>query len=477
MMMQALEPAATDPEPRPATEEEGQPEPSMEELLQSETFSSAPIMRGRVYRGVITTVGDQGIWVNLGSKVDGLIPAEELENLSEEERAKLVEGAEVSVFVEKMDANGTPQLSYRQALEQEDWERAREYMESGRLYRATIESYNKGGVVVRFGRLRGFIPVSHILRAHRVMWGSVTPSPAWKNAVGDEIVTKIVEVEPNRRRLILSERAAAREAREILKNKILERVKVGDIIEGRVTRLTNFGAFVDLGGADGLVHLSEISWEHIRHPSDVLEEGQKVKVKVIEVNPERRRIGLSIRQLQEDPWKVKAEKLRVGQLVRGTITRLEKYGAFARLENGLEGLIHISEISHRRIEHPKEVLKEGEEVTLRIIRIEPERRRIGLSVKKVDSLAYADLDLQMALEEAEAELAAARAEAEAEAAAQEVESAVESTVSEASAEAEVAAADQETTPAAEEAEVQAAVETAVQEAEAESTDDGEPPAA
>ncbi len=414
MMMQAFEPSSPDVPPHPPTEEEGQPEPSMEELLQSETFQSDPIVRGRVYRGVITTVGDQGIWVNLGSKVDGLIPADELENLSEEERARLQEGAEVAVFVERMEANGTPQLSYRQALEQEDWDRAREFMEKGELYRTTIESYNKGGVVVRFGRLRGFIPVSHILRAHRVMWGSVTPSPAWKNAIGDEIVTKIVEVEPNRRRLILSERAAAREAREILKTKLLERVQVGDVIEGRVTRLTNFGAFVDLGGADGLVHLSEISWEHIRHPSDVLEEGQKVTVKVIEVNPERRRIGLSIRQLQEDPWKVKAGKLRVGQLVRGTITRLEKYGAFARLENGLEGLIHISEISHRRIEHPREELQEGQDITLRIIRIEPERRRIGLSVKKVDSLAYADLDLQMALEEAEAELAAARAEAAAE---------------------------------------------------------------
>ncbi len=416
MMMHPLEPSSFE-DTRPVVEEEEPSEPSMEELLQSETFSSAPIVRGRVYRGVVTTVGEQGVWVNLGSKVDGLIPAEELENLSEEERERLVEGAEVSVYVERMEPNGTPQLSYRQALEQEDWEKAREFMERGEIYRAKIESYNKGGVVVRFGRLRGFIPVSHILRAHRLMWGSVTPSAAWKNAVGDEIVTKIVEVEPNRRRLILSERAAAREAREILKTKLLERVQVGDIIEGRVTRITNFGAFVDLGGADGLVHLSEISWEHIRHPSDVLEEGQRVKVKVIEVNPERRRIGLSIRQLQEDPWKVKAAQLRVGQLVRGTITRLEKYGAFARLENGLEGLIHISEISHRRIEHPKEVLHEGEEITLRVIRIEPERRRIGLSVKKVDSLAYADLDMQMALAEADAELAAARAEAEAESAA------------------------------------------------------------
>ncbi|NPA26162.1 MAG: S1 RNA-binding domain-containing protein [Chloroflexi bacterium] len=438
--------------------EEGRPEEqesmTMEELLQQEENLTGKLRRGEIVEGVVSTVGEQGVWISLGGKTDGLIPAEALEGLSEEERAQLREGNKIRVFVEDFDSNGTPRLSYRQALEMEDWERAKEYKEKGLTYRGKIVRYNRGGVVVQFGRLQGFIPTSHILRSRRMMWGSAVSSPSWEKAIGDEIVAKVIEVDPRRRRLILSERAAAREARELLKDKLLEKIKVGDVLTGRVTRITPFGAFVDIGGADGLVHISEISWEHIKRPEDVLEEGQEVKVKVIEVDPERRRIGLSIRQTQEDPWKVKTKSLRVGQLVRGVITRLEKYGAFARLENGLEGLIHISEISHRRIEHPKEVLHEGEEVTLRIIRIEPERRRIGLSIKKVDSLAYADLDLQMALQEAEAEMAGmaegASSESEAEA-----EAASVAEVTEAAGEADASAAqagEAETQPEAKEAE-------------------------
>ncbi len=420
MTMPAQDPSTLEPQGNGEGQHDEQEHMTMEDLLnQSQGVPQAELRAGTIVEGTVSTVNDQGVWVSLGYKSDGLIPAEALEALSDEDRAQLKEGNTVRVYVEGFDSNGTPRLSYHHALEMEDWERAQEYKEKGLTYRGQIIRYNKGGVVVKFGRLQGFIPASQILRSHRAMWGSLVPGPSWEKAIGDEIVAKVIEVDPRRRRLILSERAAAREARELLKDKLLQQIKVGDVIKGRVTRITPFGAFVDIGGADGLVHISEISWEHIKRPEDVLEEGQPVQVKVIEVDPERRRIGLSIRQTQEDPWKVKTKALRVGQLVRGTITRLEKYGAFARLENGLEGLIHISEISHQRIEHPKEVLHVGEEVTLRIIRIEPERRRIGLSIKKVDSLAYADLDLQMALQEAEAEMSqASEAEAPSEASAE-----------------------------------------------------------
>ncbi len=164
---------------------------------------------------------------------------------------------------------------------------------------------------------------------------------------------------------------------------------------GRVTSLADFGAFVNINGADGLVHLSEITWEHVQHPSEVLEVGQEVKVKVINIDREKKRIGLSIRQLQEDPWQSKIEKFSVGQLVEGVITRLTKFGAFARLEGDLEGLIHISEISDHRIEHPKEALKDGDVKTLRIIRIDTDQHRIGLSLRKVDSGAFADKDFKL----------------------------------------------------------------------------------
>ena len=393
---------STNPQPQ----DEGM---TMDDWMQQDDAAPSSVRRGQLYRGVISTIGDQGIWVNLGAKVDGWIPPEDVESLSDEDQKALQEGAEISVYVVNFDSNGTPILSYRQALEWEDWERAREAMEQEEVLFLPVEEVNRGGIVVRFGRLRGFVPASQILRAHKESWGGRSPQE-WTKAIGDTLPLRIIEVDPGRRRLILSERAAGREARDMLKTRLIEQLNVGDVVTGRVTKLTPFGAFVNLGGADGLVPIAEISWDHIGHPSDVLEEGQEVQVKVIGLDPERKRISLSIRQLQEDPWQVKASQLRVGQLVRGVITRLEKYGAFARLENGLEGLIHISEISHERIEHPKEVLQVGEEVTLRIIRIEPERRRIGLSIKKVDSLAYADLDLQLALEEAQREAAEAEDE-------------------------------------------------------------------
>jgi small subunit ribosomal protein S1 len=215
----------------------------------------------------------------------------------------------------------------------------------------------------------------------------------------EPITVSVIEVDRERRRLILSERVALQETRESLKERLLDELSEGDVRTGRVTSLADFGAFVNIEGADGLVHLSEISWERIEHPREVLKVGQEVQVKVIGVDRERKRIGLSIRQLQEDPWVKKIEDLKEGQLIEGTITHLTKFGAFARLDEDLEGLIHISEISEQRVAHPKEILHEGDVVTLRVIKIEPERHRIGLSLRKVDSPAYSDFDWKMTLAE------------------------------------------------------------------------------
>ena len=212
--------------------------------------------------------------------------------------------------------------------------------------------------------------------------------------VGDPISVRIVEVDRERRRLILSERAASTESRQSLKERVISELEIGKTYTGRVTSLAEFGAFVNINGADGLVHLSELSWERVQHPNEILEVGQEVKVRVINVDREKKRIGLSIRQLDEDPWKTKIEKFSVGQLIEGVITRLTKFGAFARIEGDLEGLIHISEIADHRIEHPKEVLKDGDVKTLRIIRIDPDQHRIGLSLRKVDSGAFADKDFK-----------------------------------------------------------------------------------
>ena len=177
----------------------------------------------------------------------------------------------------------------------------------------------------------------------------------------------------------------------------MDELQEGEVRTGRVTSLAEFGAFVNIDGADGLVHLSEISWDRIQHPNEVLKVGDEVKVKVISVDRERKRIGLSIRQIQKDPWMEKIGELKEGMLVEGTVTHLTKFGAFARINDDLEGLIHVSELSEQRITHPKEVVREGDVVTLRIIKIDEERHRIGLSRRKVDSPAYADLDWKMAL--------------------------------------------------------------------------------
>ena len=217
--------------------------------------------------------------------------------------------------------------------------------------------------------------------------------------IEEKIITRAIEVDRQRRRLILSELAALQEAREIYKERLLDEIKVGDEMSGRVTSLAQFGAFVNINGADGLVHLTEVSWDRIRHPGDVLKVGQEVEVRVISIDRENKRIGLSIRQMLVDPWPERVAEFTEGQLVEGTIVRLTKFGAFARISDDLEGLVHISELSDHRIEHPKEVVKEGEVLTLRIINIDVNQRRIGLSLRKVNSPAFADLDMQMAMDD------------------------------------------------------------------------------
>jgi small subunit ribosomal protein S1 len=249
---------------------------------------------------------------------------------------------------------------------------------------------------VPIGGLRGFVPASQISLLRRPGTNE-NPEQRYSKAVGDPMKVRVIEVDRARRRLILSERLALQETRETLKDRLLDELAEGDVRSGRVTSLADFGAFVNIDGADGLVHLSEISWERIQHPNEVLKVGDEVKVKVISVDRDRKRIGLSIRQLQQDPWLQKVGELKEGMLIEGTITHLTKFGAFARIGNDLEGLIHVSELSEQRVGHPKEVVKEGEVVTLRVIKIDPERRRIGLSRRKVDSAAYTDLDWKMAL--------------------------------------------------------------------------------
>ena len=367
----------------------------METLLQEEGLILDFPKQGEIRTGVIASIGDNEILVSVGTKSEGVISGKEKEQIPAEMLASFNIGQEIPVYVlNPEDPSGNLVLSYMRAREENDWLDAEKMKASSTSYDGKVIGYNKGGLIVPIGLLRGFVPASQVSVMRRAE-GEENPDARWSKMVGEPIKVVVIEVDRARHRLILSERSALQETRETIKDRLLDELHEGAIKTGRVTSLADFGAFVNIDGADGLVHLSEISWERIEHPSEVLKIGQEVKVKVIAVDQERKRIGLSIRQLLPDPWVVKVSNLKEGQLVEGTITHLTKFGAFARLDEDLEGLIHISELSDQRINHPKEVVQEGDVVTLRIIKVDTERRRIGLSLRKVDSMAYANLDYEM----------------------------------------------------------------------------------
>ncbi len=386
-------------------EEQEEPTNKMEALLAEEGLTIDFPKRGEIRKGTIASISDNQVLVSVRAKSEGILAGKELDSIDEETIKAFEVGDEITVYVvNPEDQNGNMILSYTRALEEENWQTAEDLLESDESYFSKIEGYNKGGLLVPLGTIRGFVPASQIGLSRRLTITGNSPEERYSEMVGEDIEVCVIEVDRDRRRLILSERAASSETRDTIKERVIEDLEEGDVRTGRVTSLADFGAFVNINGADGLVHLSELSWDHINHPGEVLEVGQEIEVKVISIDIDRKRIGLSIRRLQDDPWDDQIEELTEGQLVEGKITRLTNFGAFARLllddvEGDLEGLIHISEISERRIEHPKEVLSEGDVVTLRIIKIEGDSHRIGLSMRRVDSPAYTDLDWKTLTEE------------------------------------------------------------------------------
>ena len=372
----------------------------MEALLNEEGLNFDFPTHGETRDGVIASITEGQILVSVGAKSEGLITGKEYEAIPPDILATLSVGKTIPVFVvTPEDQSGNLILSFVRAIEEQSWIDAEELLSNNESFSSTIVGYNKGGLLVPLGTIRGFIPASQVSFSRRVTITGDSPEEKYKDMVGDEVEVRIIEVDRERRRLILSERAASSETRDEIKDKVIDDLNEGDVRVGKVTSLADFGAFVSINGADGLVHLSEISWDRVNNPNEILTVGQEVKVKIISIDKERRRIGLSIRQLKDDPWADQIATLKIGQLVEAEITRLTNFGAFARLhleeiEKELEGLIHISEISEHRIEHPKEVLHMGDIVTLRIIKIEEDTHRIGLSMRRVDSPAYADLDWQ-----------------------------------------------------------------------------------
>jgi small subunit ribosomal protein S1 len=363
---------------------------------EGESFMFTTLERGQIVEGAIASKNNNEILVDVGAKTEGLITGRELDSLDSDLIDSWEIGDEISVYVlTPEDRQGNILLSVRRAQEAKDWERAAEFMEASDVYETKITAFNKGGLLVNFGQLRGFIPASQVSSDRRRRATGSSPEERFGGMVGEDINVKVIEVNKDRNRLILSERAAYRELRAARREELLETLQVGEIREGRVTSLTDFGAFVDLGGIDGLIHISQLAWRPVDHPRDVLKQGEEVEVEIISIDTDRQRIGLSRKSQLPDPWTELAQNFAPDQLVRGEVTKLTNFGAFARLEDlpAIEGLIHISELAEHRVGHPSEIVHEGQVLTLRIIRIEEDRRRLGLSLKRVSSSDYLEEDL------------------------------------------------------------------------------------
>ncbi len=358
---------------------------TMADLLSQEEYNYQRPKRGEIRTGVVVLVGPGEIVVDVGAKREGVVSSQDLDRISAEERAAISVGDEVSVYVvNPEDRDGNTIVSLYLAQIEKDWQNAEEHLESKQLVEGTVASYNKGGLVVPFGKIRGFVPASQVVGFPRRL------SPSQKaerlaEQVGRDISMQIIEVDRRRRRLIMSEQAAQSEWREQQRRKLMDNLVEGQVVRGVVTSLANFGAFVDLGGTDGLIHISELAWHRVRHPREVIQVGDEVDVYVLKLDRANSKIGLSLRRLQPDPWSLVDTKYFIDQRVVGKITNITDFGAFAHLEDGIEGLIHISELSEAEINHPGEMVKRGDQYLLEIIKIEPERQRIGLSLKRVPS--------------------------------------------------------------------------------------------
>jgi len=361
--------------------EEEQAASPMGEFLKEEYDYKHP-RRGGIRQAMVLSIEPHQIVVDIRAKRDGIVPESDLVRLGENELSAIEIGDEISVYVLKPeDSDGNVIVSVNMALVHRDWLRAEEFFESGEIYEGKISNCNKGGVVVPFGRISGFVPASQLVNMPRQL-SHEEKMAKLSEFVGEALALKVIEVNRHRRRLIFSERAAQRQWREQQKEQLMNELCEGEIRRGTISSLCNFGAFVDLGGADGLVHISELAWHRVRHAREVLSVGDEVDVYVLRLDYERRRIGLSIKRLQPDPWTLVDDKYQAGQLVQGKITNVVDFGAFACIEPGVEGLIHISELAEGNFGHPSKVVKKDDELTLRIISLDAGRGRIGLSLRQ-----------------------------------------------------------------------------------------------
>jgi small subunit ribosomal protein S1 len=342
------------------------------------------LRRGEVVEGHVMTIERDGLLVDIGFKSEGVVPQQEMLSLGADPLTKVQVGEAVLVYVTQPEtAAGQVGLSIDRARGEQGWRVLQERFETGDVFEAEITGFNKGGLLANVEGVNAFIPMSQVVGAKP---GSDGTNPL-SAQVGRELQLKVIEINRRRNRVILSERAALQEWRAEQKDRLLEELTEGEIRTGTVASIRNFGVFVDLGGADGLVHLSELSWDRNAQPEDLFKIGDEVNVYILRVDMESKKIALSIRRASPEQWEQMITQYAVGDVVPGVITKLVPFGAFARLPGPVEGLVHVSEIVDRRIAHPEEVLEDGDVVPLKIVRIEHDRHRLGLSLREARSEA------------------------------------------------------------------------------------------
>jgi small subunit ribosomal protein S1 len=350
--------------------------------LLEESLAASQIERGDIVQGTILAVDQHGLIVDVSWKHDGIVSRTDIERMG-----MVITDFEINeqidvAIIRLDDSEGNLVLSASQAKQNEDWKKAEILQEGDDVYTGEITAANKGGLIMPFGNLRGFIPASHVVDLPRGLNEDDRLNYLDK-MVGEEISVKIIEVNRKRRRLVFSQRLAERENRQARKEELLEKLEEGDVRKGVVSGLCEFGAFVDLGGADGLIHISELAWHRVSHPEEVVRVGEKVEVYILHLDDDGKRIGLSLKRLQPNPWEIVEETYHIGQLVEGTVSRIEPFGAFVSMDPGIEALLHISQLSQADVADPREMLYDGQRVLTRIISIESNKQRLGLSLKEV----------------------------------------------------------------------------------------------
>ena len=386
----------------------------MGELLES--FSSMdPVRRGDIVEGVVMSSDKDGILVSFGHKAEGFVPAREMSSLSQITGNTPKVGDDIVTVVLRTESGERPAiLSIDKATGEQSWRELSKLAESDGTIVGTIIGFNRGGAIVDVEGVQGFIPASQLSTISRDRFKpdggetdsvesakpesgpaddadqqietTETPKESLENddEIGKKIKLRVLEVNRSRNRAIFSERDSTRAKRDEIKDKLIEELELGAIVKGKVSGISSFGAFVDIGGADGLVHISELSWNQVERPDEIVQVGQELDVYVLRADTETKKIALSLKRLTPEPWENVSDQLSVNDVVDATITKLTNFGAFARIEGSVEGLIHVSELTDRMVQHPREVVRQGDKVRVKVLRIEPDRRRLGLSLKRAE---------------------------------------------------------------------------------------------